>query len=155
MQDSGCPNMVIGFSENEIFFFHLLHILCDVERINGHHFFLGEAQLAITKSGVFWDDDRPLGCCGLQWEMRMSYFGQTLLCGELAHWKRLWCWERLKGGGEGDNRGGNCWMAFPTWWTWVEAGYWRWCWTGSSGMLQSIGSQSWTRLSDWTELSHC
>ena len=42
-------------------------------------FFLGEAQLAITKSGVFWDDDSPLGCCGLQWEMRMSYFGQTLL----------------------------------------------------------------------------
>lgn len=77
MQDSGCPNMVIGFSENEIFFFHVLHILCDVERINGHHFFLGEAQLAITKSGVFWD--RPLGCCGLQWEIRMSYFGQTLL----------------------------------------------------------------------------
>lgn len=42
-------------------------------------FFLGEAQLAITKSGIFWDDDRPLGGCGLQWEMRMSYFGQTLL----------------------------------------------------------------------------
>ena len=21
------------------------------------------------------------------------------------HWKRLWCWERLKAGGEGDNRG--------------------------------------------------
>ena len=24
---------------------------------------------------------------------------------ELTHWKRLWCWERLKAGGEGDNRG--------------------------------------------------
>ena len=26
-------------------------------------------------------------------------------CEELTHWKRLWCWERLKAGGEGDNRG--------------------------------------------------
>lgn len=39
MQDSESPNMVIGFSEKEIFFFHLLHILCDVEKISGHHFF--------------------------------------------------------------------------------------------------------------------
>ena len=26
-------------------------------------------------------------------------------CEELIHWKRPWCWERLKAGGEGDNRG--------------------------------------------------
>ena len=25
-------------------------------------------------------------------------------CKELTHWKRPWCWERLKGGGEEDNR---------------------------------------------------
>ena len=25
-------------------------------------------------------------------------------CEELTYWKRLWCWERLKAGGEGDNR---------------------------------------------------
>ena len=28
-------------------------------------------------------------------------------CKELTHWKRLWCWERLKAGGEGDDRGWN------------------------------------------------
>ena len=28
-----------------------------------------------------------------------------------------------------------------------------WWWTGRPGMLQSMGSQSWTRLSNWTELS--
>ena len=27
------------------------------------------------------------------------------LCEELTHWKRPWCWERLKAGGEGDDRG--------------------------------------------------
>ena len=24
-------------------------------------------------------------------------------CTEMTHWKRLWCWERLKAGGEGDD----------------------------------------------------
>ena len=40
-------------------------------------------------------------------------------CEELTHWKRPWCWERLRAGGEGDNRGWDGWMASPTQWTWV------------------------------------
>ena len=28
----------------------------------------------------------------------------TTSCEELTHWKRLWCWERLRAGGEGDDR---------------------------------------------------
>ena len=40
---------------------------------------------------------------------------------ELTHWKRPWCWERLKAGGEGNNRGWDGWMALPTWWTWAWA----------------------------------
>ena len=40
-------------------------------------------------------------------------------CEELAHLKRPWCWERLRAGGEGDNRGWDGWMASPTQWTWV------------------------------------
>ena len=42
-------------------------------------------------------------------------------CKELTHQKRPWCWERLKAGGEGDNRGWDGWMASPTWCTWVWA----------------------------------
>ena len=38
---------------------------------------------------------------------------------ELTHWKRLWCWEGLGAGGEGDDRGWDGWMASPTRWTWV------------------------------------
>ena len=38
---------------------------------------------------------------------------------ELTHLKRPWCWERLKAGGEGDDRGWHGWMASPTQWTWV------------------------------------
>ena len=40
-------------------------------------------------------------------------------CKELTHWKRPWCWERLKAREEGDDRGWDGWMAPQTWWTWV------------------------------------
>ena len=36
---------------------------------------------------------------------------------ELTHWKRPWCWVRLRAGGEWDDRGWDGWMASPTWWT--------------------------------------
>ena len=38
----------------------------------------------------------------------------TTWCEELTHEKRPWCWEKLKAGGEGDNRGWDGWMASPT-----------------------------------------
>ena len=60
---------------------------------------------------------------------------------ELTHLKRPWCWERLKVGGEGDNRGWDGWMASPMWWTWVWVGSGSWWWTGKPGVLQSMGSQ--------------
>ena len=47
-------------------------------------------------------------------------------CEELTHWKRTWCWERLKAGGEGDDRGWDDWMASLTWWTWVWASSGSW-----------------------------
>ena len=44
-------------------------------------------------------------------------------------------------------------MASLTWWTWVwVSSRSRW-WIGKPGVLQFMGSQSRTRLSDWTELS--
>ena len=38
---------------------------------------------------------------------------------KLIYWKRPWCWERLKAGGEGDDRGWDGWLASLTWSTWV------------------------------------
>ena len=55
--------------------------------------------------------------------------------------KKTWCWERLKAGGEGGDRGWDGWMASPTWWTWVWANSGRWWRTGKPGVLQSMGSQ--------------
>ena len=40
---------------------------------------------------------------------------------EMTRWKRPGCWERLKAGGEGEDREWDDWMASPTWWTWVWA----------------------------------
>ena len=77
----------------------------------------------------------------------------TTWCEELIHWKRSWCWERLKAGGEREDRGRDGWMATPTWWKWVWASSGNWWWTGKPGVLQSTESQSQTWLSDWTELN--
>ena len=60
-------------------------------------------------------------------------------CEELTHWKRPWCWERLKEG-EGDDRGWDGSMASLTQWTWVWANS-RWQRKGKPGELQSMGSQ--------------
>ena len=60
---------------------------------------------------------------------------------ELIHWKRSWCWERLKAGGEGDDRGWDSWMASLIQWTWVWASSGRWWRTGKLGGLQSLGSK--------------
>ena len=62
-------------------------------------------------------------------------------CEELTHWKRLWCWEGLGAGGEGDDRGWDGWMASLTRWTWVWVNSGSWWWTGRPGMLQFMGSQ--------------
>ena len=62
------------------------------------------------------------------------------------------CWERLKAGGEGDDRGWDGWMASPTQWTWVWMNPGNWWWTGRPGVLWFMGSQSFRH--DWaTELN--
>ena len=43
----------------------------------------------------------------------------AIWCEELTHLKRPWCWQRLKVGGEGDDRGWDGWMASQIQWTWV------------------------------------
>ena len=74
-------------------------------------------------------------------------------CKELTHLKRLWCWERLRAGGEWDNRGWNGWMASPTQWTWVWENSGSWWWTGRPGVLQFMGSQ---RVGhDWVTERYC
>ena len=71
-----------------------------------------------------------------------SWSSRTLAtwCEELTHWKRPWCWERLRVG-EGGNRGWDGWIAPLTQWTWIWVNPRRQWRTGKPGVLQSMGSQ--------------
>jgi len=76
-------------------------------------------------------------------------------CEELTLWKRHWCWERLKAGVEGDDRGWDGWMASPTQWIWVWVNSGSWWWTGRPGVLQCMGSHGvrhdWATELNWTD----
>ena len=76
---------------------------------------------------------------GLMLKLMLQYFGH--LMGRLDYLEKPWCWERLKAGGEGDDRGWDGWMLPSTQqtWLWTKFGIqWR---TGKSGTLQSTWSQ--------------
>ena len=87
-------------------------------------------------------------------KLKLQYFGH--LCEELTHWKRLWCWEGLGAGEEGDDRGWDGWMASLTQWTWVWVKSGSWWWTGRLGVLRFMGLQrvghDWATELNWTEL---
>ena len=80
---------------------------------------------------------------GLMLKLKLQYVATwwEKLTHQLWWWERPWCWERLKVGGEGDDRGWDGWMAWPTQWkrVWVDSGCWWW--TGRPGVLQFMGSQ--------------
>ena len=82
---------------------------------------------------------------GLMLKMKLQYFGHPW---ELTDWKRLWPWERLKAGGEGDDRGWDGWMASLTQWTWV------WASSGRQGSLACCSPWGLRVRHDWaTELT--
>ena len=74
---------------------------------------------------------------GLMLKLKLQYFGHLMQRTDSL--EKILILERLKAGGEGDNRGWDGWMASPTQWVWVGSG--SWWWTGKPGMLQSMGSQ--------------
>ena len=76
----------------------------------------------------------------LMLRLKLQYFGH-LMWWQARHWKRPSCWERLKAGGEGDDRGWDGWMASLTQWTWVWVNSGSWWQTGRPGVLRFMGSQ--------------
>ena len=97
---------------------------------------------------------------GVHWkDWCWSWNSNTLAtwCEEPTHWKRPWCWERLKSGGEGDDRGWDDWMASLNYvmtimskdmslrklWELVkDREVWR-------GAVHGV-TKNWTWLSNWT-----
>ena len=55
------------------------------------------------------------------WCWNWSFNTLATWCKEPPHWKRPWCWKRLRARGEGYDRGWDSWMASLTQWTWVWA----------------------------------
>ena len=104
----------------------------------------------------FWRRS-TLGFLWKDWCWSWSSSTLDTSCEELTHWKRLWCWERLGAGGEGDDPGWDGWMASPTRWTWVWVNSGSWWWTGRPGVLRLRGSQrvghDWATELNWTEYS--
>ena len=96
--------------------------------------------------GVHWKD----------WCWSWSSNNLATWCEELTHLKRPWCWERLRAGGEGDDRGWDGWMASLTRWTWVWVNSGSWWWTGRPGVLQSMGLQrvghEWATELNWLKV---
>ena len=91
---------------------------------------------------------------GLMLKLKLQYFGHLIWRAD--SFEKTWCWERLRAGREGDNRGWDGWMASLTQWTWVWVNSRSWWRTGKPGMLWFMGSQrvrhDWATELNWAWL---
>ena len=88
------------------------------------------------------------------WCWSWSSKSLAMWCEEPTHWKRSWCWERLKSGEKGTTENEMVWMASPTQQTWVWASSGSWWRTGKPGMLHCILLQ-WVGYNWATEQQQC
>ena len=81
------------------------------------------------------------GCSleGMMLKLKLQYFGHLMR--RVDSLERLWCWEGLGAGAEGDDRGWDGWMASLTRWMWVWVNSGSWWWTGRPGVLWLMGLQ--------------
>ena len=87
---------------------------------------------------------------GLMLKQKLQYFGPLM---GRADSLGPCCWERLRAGGEGDDRGWDGWMASLSQWTWFWVSSGSWWWTGKPDVLQFMGSQrvghNWASELNW------
>ena len=103
--------------------------------------------------GVPWTERRSnqsvLNIHWKDWCWNWSSNNLATWCEEMTHWKRPWCWGKLRAK-EGGNRGWDGWMAPLTWWTWVWASFRRMVKDREGWHAAVHGvTKSWTWLSNW------
>ena len=90
---------------------------------------------------------------GMMLKLKLQYFGHLMW--RVDSLEKIWRWEGLGAGREGDDRGWDGWMASLTWWTWVWVNSGSWWRTGRPGVLQFMGSQrarhNWATELNWTD----
>ena len=96
-----------------------------------------QSILRISVLNILWKD----------WCRSWSSNTLATWCEELIHLKRPWCWERLKAGRKGNDRGWDDCMVSQPWWTWVWPSSGQWGKTGKLGVLQSMESERFRH--DW------
>ena len=86
---------------------------------------------------------------GLMLKLKLQYFDHLMQRAD--SFEKTLNWERLKAGGEREDRGWDCWMSSLTQWilVWVNSG--SWWWTGRPGLLKFMGleSQTWLIELNW------
>ena len=92
-----------------------------------------------SKDSILKDTSPENSLEGLMLKLKLQYFGHLMW--RAKSWKRLWCWESLRAGGEAGDRGWNGYIASLTQWIWVWTSFRRWWRSGKPGVLQSMGSQ--------------
>ena len=110
--------------------------------------------------GLQWDQtiqSQRKSTLNFHWKDWCWSFGTLATwCEELTHWKRSWCWEKLRAGGEGEVRGWEGWMASQTQWTWVWVNSGTWWWTRrhpSCGSWHCRVGHDWVTDLSWIEPS--
>ena len=88
---------------------------------------------------------------GLILKLKLQYFGHLIWRTDSL--EKTLMLGKIEGGGEGDDRGWDGWMASLTQWTWVWVRCGSWWWTERPGVLQSMGSQrvghDWATERNW------
>ena len=157
--DKGLPSQSYGFSSSHVWMWELDH-----------------KENWVLKNWCFWTVvlektlESPLDCKEIKpvnpkGNQSWILIGRTeseaqapiLWRPDVKNWligKRLWCWEKLKAGGQVDDRGWGGWMASPTRWTWILSKFQLLVmdWEAWSTAVHGV-TKTWMWLSNWTKLN--
>ena len=90
---------------------------------------------------------------GLMLKLKLQYFSHLMWRADSL--EKPWCWERLRVGGQREDRGWDGWMASLTWWTrvWANSGSWWWIGNPACWNPWACKESNTTEWLNWTEVT--